>query len=664
MMLLGALLLVAAAAAFDFKSISNDLGESARSILRSARSAGSTATSIREMHAAIKVLRALNTSGYQNLCGSHCDQITSAFKQATRSLDLYYTFNVGGNCGCNLNFNTKSFILVDEDLEVANITLVSYLIYCYFFQRDDLESLCGAALALKAANKADTAKEIFMKLKSLMKSDGTFKSSPSAPTPSTLNTRLVAHVLAEFSGMWPKPAIDEVLETISQLLPEGDEDVAVDPTLFANIVRASSTKNSFSASRLKLIAENLFHLVQSNDITVAADALDSLLAISTLNLQPIFFSLEKYQFAASERVVLTLRSKNIMGDDVAVEGAEVSSVKKIGKDSNLFQGPMAIEGASMAVDLSDSALYPGRYQLSVSIRVEGRSKAIIREELFAVYGPYNIQGVHFGITGSKKLSLSSLSEVESERGLLGMMKASAFKSESIHVYFAVVAPLMTEKHRFIKPHQVFVRFANVMNGKSRIYLSSWDGKLNDAVGGNYYATVNLVEESMSFDYLSGDYLISILVADFSAEPVEWIVGTVYLELNSEPKKETPLYVKSLLDASDRTLKALPEIAHRMRPPAKRASIIMSTLFTLLSLAPLAAFLFFASTLKLKTSKLLNSIPNVLFVGCVVTALLMYGGYWLGVPGLSFYDTIKYIAVLTPITVIVGRHALMTLAAGK
>lgn len=118
-MMVALALLLASAAALDFKSISNDLGESARSILRAARSAGgATATSIRDMHSAIKVLRALNSSGYQNLCGSHCDQITSAFKQATRSLDLYYTFNVGSNCGCNLNFNTKSSILIDEDLEV------------------------------------------------------------------------------------------------------------------------------------------------------------------------------------------------------------------------------------------------------------------------------------------------------------------------------------------------------------------------------------------------------------------------------------------------------------------------------------------------------------------------------------------------------------------
>ena len=503
-----------------------------------------------------------------------------------------------------------------------------------------------------------------MKIKSLMKSDGTFKSSPNSPSPSTLNTRLFAHVLAEYSSLWPKSALDEVLETISQLLPEGDEDVAVDPTIFANIVRASSTKPSYSASRLRLIAENLLHLIQSRDIVTAADSLESLQAVASFNLQPFFFSLEKNQFAAGEGLVLTLRSKNVIGDDVLVEGAEVSSLKKVGKDSSLFQGPMSTDGGKMVVDLSEAALYPGRYQLSVSIRVEGRSKPILYEDFFAVSGPYDIRAVRFGITGSKKLNTDSLSEVEAERGLLGVTKASAFKSENIHVYFAVVAPLMTEKHRFIKPHQVFVRFANIVSGSSRIYLGSWDGKLGDAVGGNFYCSVNLVDESAAFDYQSGDYLVSILVADLTAEPVEWIVGTVYLELSAEPKKESALYVKSLLDASDRTLKPLPEIAHRMRPPAKRASIVMSTLFTLLSLAPLGAFLYFASTLKLKLSKLINSIPNVLFVGCVVTALLMYAGYWLGVPGLSFYDTIKYIAVLTPITVVVGRNALMALAAGK
>lgn len=120
--MLGVLLLVCAAvaAAVDFKSISNDLRDSARSILRAAPSLGSGAASMRDMHYAIKVLRALNSSGYQSLCSSHCDSITSAFKQASRGLDLYYTYNVGQHCECNVNFNTKSFIVIDEDLEVMN----------------------------------------------------------------------------------------------------------------------------------------------------------------------------------------------------------------------------------------------------------------------------------------------------------------------------------------------------------------------------------------------------------------------------------------------------------------------------------------------------------------------------------------------------------------
>ena len=517
---------------------------------------------------------------------------------------------------------------------------------------------------MKVANKAEHAKDILIKIKSLMKSDGKFKTSLSTASPSTANTRLVSNVLAEYSNLWPKQMLDDVLETIMQLLPEGDDDVAVEPTIFANIVEASEPKPSFTASRLKLIAQNLLYRVRSRDISAASDAFDSLSAVASLPQSPVFLSVERNQFSTADNILLNLRCENVLGEEVLVESAEISSVKKLGKDANFFTGPMTTEGGRMTADLSEVSLSPGRYQLSVTVKVEDRSKSIAYDEFFTIFGAYDIRGVRFGITGSKKLNRDSLSDVEAEQGLLGVTKASAFKSENVHVYFAVAAPFMTDKHRFIKPHQVLVRYTEVNSGSSKVFLGAWDGKLSDAVGGYYYSSINLADESGGFDHRSGDYLVSVIVGDFTAEPIEWVLGTVYLEFNPEPKKDSPLYVKSLLDASDKTLKPLPEIAHRMRPPAKRASLIMSTLFTVFSLMPLAAFLYFTTTMKLRLAKFLTSFPNVLFMGCVATALLLYGGYWLGIPGLNFYDTIKYIAVLTPLTVIIGRNALMALAGDK
>ena len=126
----------------------------------------------------------------------------------------------------------------------------------------------------------------------------------------------------------------------------------------------------------------------------------------------------------------------------------------------------------------------------------------------------------------------------------------------------------------------------------------------------------------------------------------------------KPVVNLPLYARSLLHTSDTTLEPLPEITHQMRPPAKRASPVMSGTFTILTILPLLVLIVTLLQLKLNLSRL-QSILSIGFVVSLFAVFLFYAAYWFAVEGVSFYDTIRYICLLLPITWVTGRYALLS-----
>jgi hypothetical protein len=204
---------------------------------------------------------------------------------------------------------------------------------------------------------------------------------------------------------------------------------------------------------------------------------------------------------------------------------------------------------------------------------------------------------------------------------------------------------------------VFVKFTHVESGTDSYFVGASDGAISDGLGSKFKVAVALGQELETFSQLSGEYTISILVADVAyAAPIEWVVGSATIAFPPKVVKDHPLYAKSLLHASDVTLSALPEIVHQMRPPAKRASIFMSTTFTALTLAPLAILIVFILSLKPNLNRL-QSLSSMLFLGAIAAVLLLYASYWLSLKGFSFYETIKYICILTPVVAVIGRNAL-------
>ena len=293
--------------------------------------------------------------------------------------------------------------------------------------------------------------------------------------------------------------------------------------------------------------------------------------------------------------------------------------------------------------------------LENDIHVLFYNKLAILKLNFVIQGKLEVSGVHIGVSTSKESSVSELTDVTVQNGIDGIT-GSATHNDFIHVAFTLSTPSKSGK-RFQKPHQVFVKFTHLENGTSSYFVGAPDGQLDGAVGSKFRSTASLTKETETFMRESGAYTVSILAADAAySEPIEWIIGTAELTFPATVQKSYPLYTKPLLFESDNSLTALPEIVHLMRPASKRASSFMASVFTILSIAPLILFIGFLLSLKPNLKRLV-SFSSLCFVGCLATAAILYLGYWFSLDGFSFYDTIKYLCFLLPITVVVGSYAI-------
>jgi hypothetical protein len=237
------------------------------------------------------------------------------------------------------------------------------------------------------------------------------------------------------------------------------------------------------------------------------------------------------------------------------------------------------------------------------------------------------------------------------------LAASAAADDYVHVSFGVSTPSKVGK-RFQKPHQVFVKFTHVESGTSTYFVGASEGTLGEsAVGAKYRVAVAVAKEVETFKHLSGTYTVSILASDVAyVNPTEWVVGSIDLTLPVKAKPHFALYTKPLMYESDNTLAPLSEIVHQMRPPAKRASAFMATVFTAAVVVYLVGFVSHVLSLSPNLHRM-RSLSSYLFVICMVTLMLLIVGYWLALDAFDFYDTIKYLCILVPITMVVGSSAI-------
>ena len=520
-----------------------------------------------------------------------------------------------------------------------------------------MKSLAGAALAAKAAGeKLPVMKDVVGKLKSLLEPDGTFKSSDNSPA-SIENTRIAMEVISDYADQSTRFTVSEILETVIKLLPTGSDDTPVDPLLLVYLSKSSEDKIKLSTSQLEAIGTSSLQLFQSNDLSVVSLSLQTLSIISTYKANPIYAGFKTNNYLLSnDNKVLTIEAYNVLGKSVELSSVDVKYLKPVTalKEASLFSGKLEKDNdENFTLDLQSLALPVGTYVLNMHVTVAGRKSSIGIERYVTISIGVDISSVWAGVTDSKQVHLSDLTPLKSENSLLGVTGSSA-ALDVVHIAFSVLA----SADRLMRaPHQAFVKFTHLETKMHTLFVCHLDGEMSGGSGYKFQVAIALGDETETFMHISGSYAVSILVGDSSIlTPVEWELGEMTLTFPPKIKKDLPLYAKSLLAASDNSLGPLPEIIHKMRPPAKRASKFMSSFFALLALAPLVVLIPFLISISPNLNRL-RSLPSLLFVVCIAAVLVLYAAYWLALEGASFYQTMKYLCFLAPLTFVIGRTAL-------
>jgi hypothetical protein len=530
---------------------------------------------------------------------------------------------------------------------------------CFFLQSNNLKRLAGGVLAAKAFGSLTTEDKTqsLTKMLSYMTADGTFKLNADDQEGTTGNVHYALELLAAVGGenAGSELAVD-VFEKAFRMLPGGDFEGESDATLMVPLSKLTDKKLRLVGDRLNTVAEVLLNKKHSTCMTSVSRVFDALELVAQYKASPLHVSFEqnKFESAKPESHLLRVSVKSILGAAVDVEAAEVVTIKTVGKDSSVLQGATFANGV---LDMSSAKLSAGRYLAQITVTVAGRAKALPYQAYFAVVDTVAVKDVRFQLVEGDDDDSSSQPTVVSKQNSVSGVIASALAGDKLQVTFQVAAAGDVAGTR--KPHQAVVRLTHQETGRSVFFT----GKKGDAAGALSYAvTIAVGDNAEKFAHQSGAYTVTIQVGDavYSA-PTEFVLGSVDLRFPAKQAEHLPLYAKSLLHASDVTLKPLPEITHVMRPPAKRASNFMATLFTGLTVAPLVVFIVFLLHMRPDLARL-GSLANLAALGCLALMLLLYVSYWLSLKGVSFYETIKYLCILTPVTVVVGSYSLASVKA--
>ncbi|KJE90621.1 hypothetical protein CAOG_01905 [Capsaspora owczarzaki ATCC 30864] len=208
-------------------------------------------------------------------------------------------------------------------------------------------------------------------------------------------------------------------------------------------------------------------------------------------------------------------------------------------------------------------------------------------------------------------------------------------------------------------HQVFARVSNARNDVEHFVIGEHNAQTNQ-----YQIVLDISAIAEALDAASDDYEISIIVGDAGlASAINWKIGTFAISF-PDSFKATLLAARkpvSTVGGSRADFATKKEIHHIFRVPEKRPPIIVSTVFIGLVLAP-AAFLLVAWGLIGANVKNMSFHPIAhVFHASIAGILLILVLFWLH---LSFFTTLKYLALVGIVAAASGNHTLRRIAAAR
>jgi len=581
-----------------------------------------------------------------------CPALESLVRDREASpLSVYYGLKAAQLCGCTVKPLRSVEDAIEDDLA-----------------SDNINKFGGAALAAKIMGLSDApaTDDIVAKVKALMQPSGLFRAQRQETGSSNVhNTKLALRVLSEYVA--GDKAMNEVAIVVQKQLTDTENEKSSDPSLLTSIYTLTGKKPTLEgdgspAGRLQAIGQALLGLRHTTDISQAADVIASLVILMSYKSQPVYVGLEDNNFKYGAKSPKTqVLVKDAFGKTFTDASIEVLAMKKEGKEKSVLQG--TVEGGLLDLNKDKSLdVTPGRYATELSVTLSGRPKAIFSTVFFSVFAELSISEVSAGISTDKAVSSIELREMLGQNSWTED-RADAAKNQYVHITFTASTPKKMGP-RFQKPHQAFAMFTHEATGTTSYFVAASEGTyMGSGAGAKYRVAVQTNKEAKTMMHLSGSYVVSLLVADALYSSQEYVVGSVHIEFAPHKVEEPALYINSLLHDSDHTLKALPEIQHRMRAPPQSAPILLSLIFTVLAAAPLFLLLNYFMGLNLNLARLASYNAAAFVVGFGLMCI-MYALYWLTVPGFLFYDTIFYLLFAFPIMGILGRQGIIAVISAR
>lgn len=196
-------------------------------------------------------------------------------------------------------------------------------------------------------------------------------------------------------------------------------------------------------------------------------------------------------------------------------------------------------------------------------------------------------------------------------------------------------------------NQVFLRFSHANYPLHEVFAVA-----EAESSGLYKVDVSVGSMRSDFKSLNGLYIMSLDIGDAKAEKsISWTLGDVELSLNGG--------INTLPTSSD--FSERPEIKHTFRLPEKRPPAVVTLVFLILALVPLAILLLLWARIGVNLSNFPVTLPSMVFFGSLASIFYLYFMFW---TRLNMFQTLNWLALLGTVAFLSGGMLLRSVAARR
>lgn len=507
--------------------------------------------------------------------------------------DLSYLVNICNKCKCSKSIvsNIRKVIENDNNNIFTNKSITK-------IQLDKLER----------GSKVDVVQDVVNTIKVISKEKSISK----------LN-EVKALLLLLRGNKDVKSSINEEINTaITDLHNQNVENGFTDLEFFS-LVSEIETKSNLKPRHIKAMLGSLSNELKSSNLGDALNAWNLYQHYASSKFQP--YDVQVTTKNDKKDIVLEMNAINVLGEDVDSDHVKIEVLSISNTDTN---GNNIYKGS---LKFPSSTLSSGRYEIEMNMNIQGRTKAVPAIAYFNIPSTIAnakdmIKDVKIGlIKSSSQINKSDLEVVKKQMSFSGSVPHVEDGQHKLHIQYTSAsssADFLICLTNTDSNHDIVI-CSPVSSGETK-----------------YKTTIALAENAKLFQYTSGTYLVEIVgtSAHYSGS---FKIGILDIGFGTPSFKIEPLYTKALLDESDRTTEPLPEIQHAMRPPPKRASLVLSLGFTAIPVIMFLVFVgFYLKSFSSISKQMKFGKMSVGFLTCIFGCIGLISSFWLGFS--SFYET--------------------------